>query len=181
MIIQCRCEAILGYSCYFLSVVLTDIFQIIWYFPIGPLQLARGSHGTKSAMLESKLRTGTSKTKKMQICLDEVALFWMPQWTACSPAWRILYHVTASCKRPIVSVVLWTLSLRTSFTSGASWKVEVMTWNTWAFYQPDWLPFYLFSKNSCVISPFGVCWQNLLLIFLINFCELNVKLNKLID
>ena len=52
-------------------------------------------------MLESKLRTGTSKTKKMQICLDEVALFWMSQWTACSPAWRILYHVTASCKGPI--------------------------------------------------------------------------------
>ena len=48
--------------------------------------------------LAVKLRTGTSKTKKMQICLDEVALFWMSQWTACSPAWRILYHVTASCK-----------------------------------------------------------------------------------
>ena len=59
------------------------------------------SRGTKSAMLESKLRTGTSTTKKMQICLDEVALFWMSQWTACSPAWRILYHVTASCKGPI--------------------------------------------------------------------------------
>ena len=57
--------------------------------------------GHKSAMLESKLRTGTSKTKKMQICLDEVALFWMSQWTTCSPAWRILYHVTASCKGPI--------------------------------------------------------------------------------
>ena len=40
------------------------------------------SHGTKSTMLESKLRTGTSTTKKMQICLDEVALFWMSQWTA---------------------------------------------------------------------------------------------------
>ena len=52
-------------------------------------------------MLESKLHTGTSKTKKMQICLDEVTLFWMSQWTACSPAWRILYHVTASCKGPI--------------------------------------------------------------------------------
>ena len=43
------------------------------------------------------------QTKKMQICLDEVALFWMSQWTACSPAWRILYHVTASCKGPIVN------------------------------------------------------------------------------
>ena len=59
------------------------------------------SHGTKSTMLESKLRTGTFRTKKMQICLDEVALSWMSQWTACSPAWRILHHVTASCKGPI--------------------------------------------------------------------------------
>ena len=40
----------------------------------------------------------------MQICLDEVALFWMSQWTACSPAWWILYHVTASCKGPIVII-----------------------------------------------------------------------------
>ena len=32
-----------------------------------------------------------------------VALFWMSQWTACSPAWRILYHVTASCKGSIQS------------------------------------------------------------------------------
>ena len=31
----------------------------------------------------------------------KVALFWMSQWTACSPAWRILYHVTASCKGPV--------------------------------------------------------------------------------
>ena len=65
---------------------------------------SKRSHGTKCAMLESKLRTGTSKTKKMQICLDVVALFWMSQWTACSPAWRILYHVTASCKGPICFV-----------------------------------------------------------------------------
>ena len=41
----------------------------------------------------------------MQICLDEVALFWMSQWTACSPAWRILYHVTASRKGPIGSFI----------------------------------------------------------------------------
>ena len=44
---------------------------------------------------------GHFKTKKMQIYLDEVALLWMSQWTACSPAWRILYHVTVSCKGPI--------------------------------------------------------------------------------
>ena len=37
-------------------------------------------------MLEGKLPTGTSKTKKIQIDLDEVALFWMSQWAACPPA-----------------------------------------------------------------------------------------------
>ena len=62
-------------------------------------------------MLESKLCTGTSKTKKMQIWLDEVALFWMSQWTACSPAWRILYHVTASCKGPIYNTVWGILAI----------------------------------------------------------------------
>ena len=29
------------------------------------------------------------------------SLFWMSQCVACSPAWWILYHVTASCKGPI--------------------------------------------------------------------------------
>ena len=37
-------------------------------------------------MLEGKLPTGTSKTKKIQIYLHEVALFWMSQWAACPPA-----------------------------------------------------------------------------------------------
>ena len=41
------------------------------------------SHGTKSTMLEIKVRTGTSKTKKIQVWLDEVALFWISQ---CSHA-----------------------------------------------------------------------------------------------
>ena len=36
-------------------------------------------------MLEGKLPTGTSKTKKIQIYLDEVALFWMSQKAACPP------------------------------------------------------------------------------------------------
>ena len=29
---------------------------------------------------------GHPKQKKIQIYLDEVALFWMPQWAACPPA-----------------------------------------------------------------------------------------------
>ena len=37
-------------------------------------------------MLEGKLPTGTSKTKKIQIYLDEVVLIWMSQWAACPPA-----------------------------------------------------------------------------------------------
>ena len=43
----------------------------------------------RSASLQSAFvahRTGTSKTKKIQIYLDEVALFWMSQWAACPPA-----------------------------------------------------------------------------------------------
>ena len=40
-------------------------------------------------MLEGKLPTGTSKTKKIQIYLDEVALFWMSQWEAFPPSCTI--------------------------------------------------------------------------------------------
>ena len=56
------------------------------------------SHGTKSALLESKLSTGTSRTKRLHQDKFAFSLFWMSQCVACSPAWRILYHVTASCK-----------------------------------------------------------------------------------
>ena len=69
---------------------------------MGPLQLAVTWYKIRHA--GEQATHWTSKTKKMQICLDEVALFWMSQWTACSPAWRILYHVTASCKGPILKL-----------------------------------------------------------------------------
>ena len=61
--------------------------------------------------------------------------------------------------------MLWT-GLPTSFTLGwASSKVEVMK-NTSTFYQPDWLPCYLFHRNSTVLLlPVGVFKQNSLLIF----------------
>ena len=52
---------------------------------MGPLQLAVTWYKIHHAG-EQAIRTGTSTTKKMQICLHEVALFWMSQWTACSPA-----------------------------------------------------------------------------------------------
>ena len=32
---------------------------------------------------------------------NKATLFWMSQCVACSPAWWILYHVTASCKGSI--------------------------------------------------------------------------------
>ena len=51
-------------------------------------------------MLVGKLPIGTSKTKKIQIYLDEVTLFWMSQWAACPPACTMWAHVTTSCKRP---------------------------------------------------------------------------------
>ena len=59
------------------------------------------SHGTKSAMLEIKLSNGTSRTKRLHQDKFAFSLLWMSQCVACSPAWWILYHVTASCKGPI--------------------------------------------------------------------------------
>ena len=59
-------------------------------------------HGTKSAMLESKLSTGTSRTKRLHQDKFAFSLFWMSLCVACSPAWWILYHVTASCKGPFI-------------------------------------------------------------------------------
>ena len=42
-----------------------------------------------------------SRTKRLHQDKFAFSLFWMSQCVACSPAWRILYHVTASCKGPI--------------------------------------------------------------------------------
>ena len=71
-----------------------NFFQCMKNFRNGP-------HGTKSAMLESKLSTGTARTKRLHQDKFAFSLFWMSQCVACSPAWWILYHVTASCKGPI--------------------------------------------------------------------------------
>ena len=60
------------------------------------------SHGTKSHMLVSKLYSGTSKTKAGQGGLVRIALVWKSHCATCSPACVILYHVTGSCKGPIV-------------------------------------------------------------------------------
>ena len=79
-------------------------------------------------MLEGKLPTGTSKTKKIQIYLDEVALFWMSQWAACPPA--CTNDVTACCKRPIPTLYLLNINqeLRTNnigYTLGASVRLSL--------------------------------------------------------
>ena len=37
-------------------------------------------------MLEGKLPTGTSKTKRLHQDKFEFSLFWMSQWAACPPA-----------------------------------------------------------------------------------------------
>ena len=49
-------------------------------------------------MLEGKLPTGTSKTKKIQIYLD-ISHFVLDFPVGSLPS--SMYHVTASCKRPI--------------------------------------------------------------------------------
>ena len=64
------------------------------------------SHGTKFAMLESKLSTGISRTKRLHQDKFAFSLFWMSQCVACSPAWWILYHVTAICKGPIERFII---------------------------------------------------------------------------
>ena len=73
------------------------------------------SHGIKSALLDGKLRTGTSKTKKSHAWLVEIALFWRLLHTFCHPAWRILYHVTVSCKESILQQPYWTMRNDTGF------------------------------------------------------------------
>ena len=60
------------------------------------------SHGTKLYILVSKLRSGTSKTKAGPGELVQGALFWKSHCATCSPVYIILYHVTGSCKGPIL-------------------------------------------------------------------------------
>ena len=52
--------------------------------PMGLLQLAVTWY-----MLEGKLPTGTSKTKRLHQDKFEFSLFWMSQWAACPPAWTM--------------------------------------------------------------------------------------------
>ena len=87
------------YTAYIIITLLVTSIKVVFQKPMGPLQLAVTWYKIRHA--GEQATHWDIKTKKIQICLDEVALFWMPQWTACSPAWRILYHVTASCKGPI--------------------------------------------------------------------------------
>ena len=59
--------------CYSLEVLLCET--------MGLLQLAVTWY-----MLEGKLPTGTSKTKRLHQDNFEFSLFWMSQWAACPPA-----------------------------------------------------------------------------------------------
>ena len=61
------------------------------------------SHGTKLYILVSKLRSGTSKTMQLVPVHLDLPLFWKSHCATCSPVYIILYHVTGSCKGPIVS------------------------------------------------------------------------------
>ena len=62
---------------------------------------SKQSHGIKSTLLENKLHTGTSKTKRLHPVRLKFSLFCMSQCVACSPARWILVHVTVNCKGPI--------------------------------------------------------------------------------
>lgn len=56
---------------------------------MGPILCKERSHGRKSAMLESKLRIGTSKTKKVQVCLNDHEVAYV---TVCCEAPIIITH-----------------------------------------------------------------------------------------
>ena len=58
-----------------------------------------------------------SKTKRFPPAKRDFSLFWMSHCVACHPAGQILYHVTASCKGPIVLVE--------RFSHGASGLITV--------------------------------------------------------
>ena len=81
-------------------------------------------------MFVSKLHSGTSKTKVGKGGLVWVALFWKSHCATCSPACVILYHVTGSCKGPIIlDQCTWTFSSPQShfFIKLSCWNVEVET------------------------------------------------------
>ena len=62
------------------------------------LVAANGHMVQKNNLQESKLCTGTFKTKRLHSVKIEFSLYWMSQCIACSPARCFLYHVTISCK-----------------------------------------------------------------------------------
>ena len=78
-------------------------------------------------MLEGKLPTGTSKTKKIQIYLHEVALFWMSQWAACPPACT-MWPVAA--KGPLL---LWSQKMFSVHMLSAMWQM----WKNWTYRRSD--------------------------------------------
>ena len=61
------------------------------------------SHGTRSHILRRKLHSGTFKTKVVQGRLVRVAMVWKSHCATSVPACVIFYHVTASCKEPILT------------------------------------------------------------------------------
>ena len=61
------------------------------------------SHGTRSHILRRKLHSGTFKTKVGQGRLVRVAMVWKSHCATSVPACVIFYHVTASCKEPILT------------------------------------------------------------------------------
>ena len=58
-------------------------------------------------------------------------LFWMSQCVACSPAWWILYHVTASCKGPIALSSLAKLTVDKKTTTKRKQANKHVNWGKW--------------------------------------------------
>ena len=66
------------------------------------------SDGTKLHILVSKLHSGTSKTMHL-------SLVWKSHCATCSPVCVIFYHVTGSCKGPILQNIWTTVHFRAVF------------------------------------------------------------------
>lgn len=72
-----------------------------WWLWMGPLHKTITSHRIRSAMLDGKLRTGTSNRKQLYTLKLKMSLFWNSQCAVCHPAWQNLYRVIVLCKGPI--------------------------------------------------------------------------------
>ena len=82
---------------------------------MGPLQLAVTWYKIHHAGEQAVHWDIQNKATSIHQAKVAFSLFWMSQCVACSPAWWILYRVTASCKGPIFIM---------RFKSSEKWPID---------------------------------------------------------